>query len=395
MPRYLLTLNAGSSSIKFSLFGVSERLEALARGAIDALGGRARLVFAPVGRAPLDRALTEAEGRDHEAAMAVVLAAIGEHFPDAEVGAVGHRIVHGGPRLAAPAQIDAALYAELAALAPLAPLHQPHNLSGVRAAQALFPNAIQVGCFDTAFHHGHAFVDDAYGLPRAMFDEGIRRYGFHGLSYEYVSARLAEIAPEVAKGRVLIAHLGNGASICALREGRSVATTMGFSTLDGLPMGTRPGQLDPGVVLYLMSEKGYDLNALNALFYRRSGLAGLSGISNDWRELEAAGTLAAEDAMAYFAHRVRFEIGGLAAILGGLDALVFTGGIGEHAAGLRARVVGGLGWLGLELDEAANRAHGTLVTGPASRVRAYVVPTDEERRIAEQTAEIAFPLHLA
>jgi acetate kinase len=306
------------------------------------------------------------------------------------VGAVGHRIVHGGPRLAAPIRIDEAIYAELAALAPLAPLHQPHNLAGVRAARTLFPDAIQVGCFDTAFHRGHVFVNDAYALPRALFDEGVRRYGFHGISYEYVSARLSEIAPDVARGRVLIAHLGNGASMCALHEGRSVATTMGFSTIDGLPMGTRPGQLDPGVALYLMSEKGYDLPRLEDLFYHRSGLFGLSGVSNDWREIEAAGTPAAEDAMAYFAHRIRYEVGGLTATLGGLDALVFTGGIGEHAATLRARVIEGLGWLGITLDAAANRAHATVISGPQSRVRAYVVPTDEERRIAEQTAQVAF-----
>ena len=260
----------------------------------------------------------------------------------------------------------------------------------MRAARALFPQAAQIACFDTAFHRGHAFVADAYGLPREMYEAGVRRYGFHGLSYEYVSARLREIAPDIAGRRVIIAHLGNGASMCALREGRSVATTMGFSTLDGLPMGTRPGQLDPGVLLYLMAAKGYDAAALSDLLHRHSGLKGLSGVSNDWREIEAAGTAQARDAIDYFVHRMVYEIGGLTATLGGLDALVFTGGIGENAATLRAAVAARLGWLGLVLEESANAAARTRISAPASRLAVFVVPTDEERQIAEHTVKAAF-----
>ena len=385
--KFILTLNAGSSSLKFALFEAG--LALAGRGEVASLGGQAKLRYRPARGPAIERAVASPAGDPHAAALTVALASIREATPDLDVAAVGHRIVHGGLKFAAPARIDDAVYAALAELEPLAPLHQPHNLAGVRAARALFPGAPQVGCFDTAFHRGHAFVADAYGLPRALYDEGVRRYGFHGLSYEYVSARLREIAPEIADGRIVIAHLGNGASMCAIHEGRSVASTMGFSTLDGLLMGTRPGQLDPGVLLYLMNARGFDAARLSDMLYKRSGLAGLSGVSNDWREIEAAGTPAAKDAMAYFVHRIRCELGGLAAALGGLDALVFTAGIGEHAAGLRDEVASGLGWLGVALDEAANRAHATLISASGSRVRVFVVPTDEERRIAELTAQVA------
>ena len=392
MTRLLLTLNAGSSSLKFALFE-AERLRAHGRGEIENLGADARLRWAPARGPAMARALDPAEGRDHAAALAVALSTAAA--PDVEVAAVGHRIVHGGLTLAKPAFIDDAVYTTLDALTPLAPLHQPHNLAGVRAARALFPGAPQIACFDTAFHRGHAFAADAYGLPRAFYDEGIRRYGFHGLSYEYVSGRLREIAPDVADERVVIAHLGNGASMCGLREGRSIASTMGFSTLDGLPMGTRPGQLDPGVLLYLMAAKGYDAARLTDLCYHRSGLLGLSGVSNDWREIEAAKTPAARDAVAYFVQRMVYELGGLVAMLGGLDALVFTGGIGEHSTELRRDLAAAMGWLGFALDEAANRAQATLISSPASRVRIYVIPTDEERRIAELTREVVSELGIA
>ncbi len=384
--KFILTLNAGSSSLKFSLFDAG--LVCAGRGAVEPLGGRAALKYKPAAGPALERALAAGEGDPHQAALTLALAAIREDTPDLNVVAVGHRIVHGGLRFTAPARIDDAVYAALAELEPLAPLHQPHNLAGVRAARALFPAAAQIGCFDTAFHRGHPFVADAYGLPRALYDEGVRRYGFHGISYEYVSARLREIAPEAR--RVVIAHLGNGASMCAVRDGRSVASTMGFSTLDGLMMGTRPGQLDPGVLLYLMTAKKLDAAGLSEMLYRRSGLAGLSGVSNDWREIETAGTPAAEDAIAYFVHRIRYELGGLAVALGGLDALVFTAGIGEHSARLRAEVTANLGWLGVSVDDAANRAHATLISASESRVRVFVVATDEERRIAEHASQVAF-----
>jgi acetate kinase len=387
MTKSLLTLNAGSSSLKFALFA-DETLAPHGRGEIEPLGAQARLVFRPAQGRAIARALRAQEGGDHHAALKTALTTIAEATPDLDVAAVGHRIVHGGLVFSKPALIDDEVYAALAALEPLAPLHQPHNLAGVRAAQALFPAAPQIACFDTAFHRGHDFAADAYGLPRAMYDEGLRRYGFHGLSYEYVSGRLSEIAPEIARGRVVIAHLGNGASMCGLLDGRSVASTMGFSTLDGLMMGTRPGQIDPGALLYLMSAKGYDAASLTDLLYHRSGLAGLSGISNDWRKIEAATTPQAQDAAAYFVRRIRYELGGLAAELGGLDALVFTAGIGEHSASLRAKVAEGMEWLGIILDEAANGANSGLISAPSSRARVFIIPTDEEARIAKLTREV-------
>lgn len=388
MTDYLLTLNAGSSSIKFALFSAGA-LAPHGKGSVERLGGEATLHYRPAHGAPLDRTLTREEGRDHHAALDVALKTLREATPDLRVAAVGHRIVHGGARYAAPVRIDDVVYSALESLEPLAPLHQPHNLVGVDAARALFPDAPQVACFDTAFHRGHDFVNDAYALPRPLYEEGLRRYGFHGLSYEYVSARLREIDPQAAAGRVVIAHLGNGASMCAIQAGRSVATTMGFSTLDGLPMGTRPGHTDPGALLYLMEQKGYDLARLNDLLYKKSGLAGLSGVSNDWREIEAADTPQARDAIAYFVHRILYELGGLVATLQGLDALVFTGGIGEHSASLRAAVVGRLGWLGLALDEAANGKSATRISAAGSAAPVYAIATDEERRIAELTQAVA------
>ena len=389
MTDALLTLNAGSSSLKFAVFD-PRSLACRGRGGVEALGGAARLHFRPASGEAITQELGRGEGDGQLEALTAAFDQLGKSLPGLAVRAVGHRIVHGGPEFAAPMRIDDAVCAALGELEPLAPLHQPHNLSGVRAARALFPQAAQIACFDTAFHRGHAFVADAYGLPREMYEAGVRRYGFHGLSYEYVSARLREIAPDIAGRRVIIAHLGNGASMCALREGRSVATTMGFSTLDGLPMGTRPGQLDPGVLLYLMAAKGYDAAALSDLLYRHSGLKGLSGVSNDWREIEAAGTAQARDAIDYFVHRMVYEIGGLTATLGGLDALVFTGGIGENAATLRAAVAARLGWLGLVLEESANAAARTRISALASRLAVFVVPTDEERQIAEHTVKAAF-----
>jgi acetate kinase len=388
MTEFVLTLNAGSSSIKFALFSAAT-LDLHGRGGIENLGGEAKLHYRPTVGAPLNRALAPNEARDHHAALDVALATLGQATPGFAVAAVGHRIVHGGRRFSAPALITDPVLDELRRLAPLAPLHQPHNLAGVDAARALFPDAPQIACFDTAFHRGHDFVNDAYGLPRSFYDDGLRRYGFHGLSYEYVSERLKEIAPDVAGGRVIIAHLGNGASMCAVRDSRSVATTMGFSTLDGLPMGTRPGQIDPGVLIYLMSARGYDVARLTDLLYKKSGLAGLSEVSNDWREVEATKTPQARDAIAYFIHRIVYEVGGLTAALQGLDALVFTGGIGENSASLRAAVVARLGWLGVTLDEAANAQPATQICAPDSRVRVYAIATDEERRIAQHTKATA------
>lgn len=388
MADEILTLNAGSSSVKFSLVEArGAELAMHAVGEVDGLGGaRARLKARSVtGVELIDRALAGDEARDHEGALRCLLGFLNGAFPQARIEAVGHRVVHGGPDFDRPALIDDCVLEKLAALESWAPLHQPHNVAGIRAARAAFPEAPQVACFDTAFHHGHTFENDAYGLPRALYDEGLRRYGFHGLSYDYVSRRLAALEPEVAKGRVIVAHLGNGASLCAMREGRSVASTMGFSTLDGLPMGTRPGQIDPGVLLYLMNAKGYDAKALSDLLYKDSGLKGLSGLSNDMRDLEASADPRAAQAISYFAHRVRYEIGGLTSLLGGLDALVFCGGIGEHSAPARALVMQGLAWLGVVGDAGRNAANAHRISADGARPPVFVVPTNEELRIAELT----------
>ena len=278
--------------------------------------------------------------------------------------------------------VDGALLAELDGLAPFAPLHQPHNLAGIRAAMAAFPGVPQVACFDTAFHRNHPWVNDAFALPRALYDEGVRRYGFHGLSYDFIAGELARIAPQLAAGRVVVAHLGNGASMCAIQDGRSVASTMGFSALDGLPMGTRCGQLDPGVLLYLMDQKGMSAGQISDLLYRRSGLLGLSGLSNDMRTLEAADTPEAAQAIDFFVFRCQREVGAMAAALGGIDALVFCGGIGENSRLIRARICERLGWMGIEIDHTRNAANARVISAELARTTVLVLPTDEELVIA-------------
>jgi len=318
---------------------------------------------------------------DHAAALAQVI----DRLADARVVAVGHRIVHGGVRFAAPALIDDAVEAQIADLQSLAPLHQPHNLAGVRAARAAFPGVPQVACFDTAFHRSMPELNQRFALPQPLFDAGIRRYGFHGLSYESICAQLGP----AAAGRVVVAHLGNGASMCAIHEGRSVATTMSFSPLDGLPMGTRCGRLDAAVVLHLVQRHGMTADAVHRLLLRESGLLGLSGVSSDMRELQASTEPGAALAIEYFVEHVQRELAALAAALHGLDLVVFTGGIGEHATEVRARIVRGLGWLGLELDEAANRRPPGRISSDASRVPVQVMHTDEESVIARHVAGVA------
>ena len=270
--------------------------------------------------------------------------------------AVGHRVVHGGPDLTEPMLVDDAALARLRKLIPLAPLHQPHNLAGIEAARAAFPGRPQVACFDTSFHRSHPFVADTYALPRSYYEEGVRRYGFHGLSYEYITRRLFKIAPQIAREDVIVAHLGNGASMCVISNGRSMASTMGFTALDGLPMGTRCGQLDPGVLIYLMTEKKMDAQAISDLLYKESGLKGMSGVSQDMRELEASSSEGAREAIDYFVTRIRRELAGLAACVDGVEGIVFTGGIGEHSARVRKSVSSGLAWMGVELDDEANAA---------------------------------------
>ncbi|MDQ0315985.1 acetate/propionate family kinase [Amorphus orientalis] len=389
MSDVILTINAGSSSIKFSLFS-SDALREIIRGQIDGLGTHPRLVARENGEKVVDTALEgETAPTDHTAGVAVILELLRERHPDYAVVAVGHRIVHGGPDFEAPVAIDDAVLDRLRAYNPLAPLHQPHNLSGVEAARKAFPDAVQVACFDTSFHRKHPWVNDTFALPKHFYDEGVRRYGFHGLSYEYIVARIHELGLAEDSHRLVVAHLGNGASMCAIQNGVSVASSMGFTALDGLPMGTRCGQIDPGVLLYLMTERGMSPDELTRLLYNESGLKGLSGISNDMRDLEASSSPDAAAALDYFVFRVRRELGALAAVLQGLDAVVLTGGIGENAAGVRHRILHDEDWLGISIDPERNAASKLRISTDASPVKVYVIPTNEEFMIARHTARIA------
>jgi acetate kinase len=385
--QHILTLNAGSSSIKFALFDGASELSERVRGQVEGLGATPRLEAEQGGRRIAEQTLDSVEVTDHDAALKKILAFL-DTTGRVAIAAVGHRVVHGGVDFTESVVLDEPGMAILARLNPLAPLHQPHNLSGVRAAQRAFPDALQVACFDTAFHRSHPWVNDTYALPREFYEQGIRRYGFHGLSYEYVTDRLKQVAPLHEAGRVVVMHLGNGASMCAIRDGQSVGSSMGFTALDGLPMGTRCGQLDPGVVLYLMKEKAMTADQVEDLLYRKSGLKGLSGLSQDMRELEKAGTPEAMQAIDYFVFRIRRELGSMAAILSGLDAVVFCGGIGEHAWRIRDLVCRGFEWLGLELDETRNQAGATVISSDRSRARVFVIPTDEEMMIARHTARL-------
>jgi acetate kinase len=306
-----------------------------------------------------------------------------------DIVAMGHRVVHGGGDFAEPVLIDDDILEQLAALVPLAPLHQPHNLAVIRAMRALRPRLPQIACFDTAFHRSQPAIAQAFAIPRKYAEAGVRRYGFHGVSYQYVIGRLREIAPDLARGRVIVAHLGNGASLCAMRDGRSVASTMGFTTVDGLVMGTRCGALDPGVLIHLMDRYGMGPRELESLIYRESGLLGVSGISSDMRALRAAAEPEAKEAIALFVYRIQREIGSLAAALGGVDALVFTAGIGENDARTRAEVVAGCGWLGLTLDAQANARADVIISSSDSAVAVLVIPTNEEIEIARSAWRIA------
>ncbi|NUB46193.1 acetate/propionate family kinase [Fertoebacter nigrum] len=376
MTEAVLTLNAGSSSLKFALFPARGD-RPLATGLADRIGPEGTLKLKgrdgqPVAAAPGDL-------RSHAGAIRAVFDSFRGQYPDLTLRSVGHRVVHGGVSHAAPVTVTATVMAELEALAPFAPLHQPHNLTGIRAAAEAFAGVAQVACFDTAFHRNQPWINDAFALPRALYDEGVRRYGFHGLSYDYIASVLPG---EVAHGRVIVAHLGNGASMCALHNGRSVASTMGFSALDGLPMGTRCGQIDPGVLLYLMDQKGMSAAQISDLLYRQSGLLGLSGLSNDMRMLETAETPEAEQAIDYFVYRCQREIGSLAAAVGGIDALVFTAGIGENSRLIRARICARLSWMGIELDPARNADNGPVISAAGAPTTVMVIPTNEELVIA-------------
>jgi acetate kinase len=382
--RPLLVLNAGSSTLKFSLFdaAATDTLRLVRHGVVDGIGSHPRLVIDDAAPQPA------AAATNHEGAFSVVARGLDDHLRGAPPIAVGHRVVHGGTRYAGPVVIDDAVLGALEALTPLAPLHQPQALAAIRGVRERWPAVRQVACFDTAFHHGRPELVEAFALPRELFDSGVRRYGFHGLSYEYIAERLPRIAPAIADGRVVVAHLGNGASLCAMRERRSVDTTMSFSALDGLPMGTRVGDLDPAVVLYLLTERHMSADDVGTLLYTHSGLRGLSGVSSDVRELLASPEPRARFALEYFAFRIAREVAALAGVLGGLDGLVFTAGIGEHAAPVRADVCARLAWLGVRLDATANGAHGPTISAAASRVAVYVIPTDEEIVIARATIRL-------
>jgi acetate kinase len=387
----ILVLNAGSSSIKFSMFAVPSRGQDLAlryRGAIDGIGSDPRFVVADTdGRRVVDQAVAGPRVRagDHETVLPVLHEWIAGHTDDLRVAAVGHRVVHGGEQFAAPVLIDDAILDQLEKLAPLAPLHQPHNLAPIRVISRIEPDLPQVACFDTAFHRAQPPVSQLYALPRDLTATGIKRYGFHGISYEYIASVLPAIVGDAARGGVVAAHLGNGCSMCAMRDGKSVATTMGFTAVEGLPMGTRSGAIDPGVILYLLTERGMSVGDVTDLLYRRSGLLGVSGISNDMRELLASNAAEAAEAIELFVYRISRELGSLAAALNGIDALVFTGGIGEHAAPVRARVCEQAGWLGIRLDAAANRSARPRISAPDSAVSVWVIPTNEELMIAMHT----------
>ncbi len=398
----LLTLNAGSSSLKLALYeGTTDRPRMRARGLVDVGPGRIRLrTLDPAGRATGERQL-ERDGPMDPAVGAV--AWLGDALTDlARTGgeiapsAIGHRVVMGGVRFDAPFLLDEESLTALVSLSPLAPLHQPMTIAGIRETMSAFPGVPQVACPDTAFHRSHPWVHDTYALPRDYFDAGVRRFGFHGLSYEFVAAELARVAPDLAAGRVVVAHLGSGASLCALRDGGPVASTMGFSTLDGLPMGTRSGQIDPGVLLWMLQSRGMDAAAITALLYGRSGLRGLSGTSSDLRELEASADPDAARAIDYFCERIAMAVGELAVTLRGLDALVFTAGIGENSARVRREVVDRLGFLGLALDDDVHRTDrdGARRISPAGdpRPQVWVVPTDEEQVIAGHAARLTAKL---
>jgi acetate kinase len=383
----ILVVNAGSSSVKFQIFAIEGdgRLRRQIKGQMDGIGTRPRLRATGAGDDPIaDRAYPIESVPDVSSALAVAGGWLRDEMRIDPI-AVGHRVVHGGPDYDRPVLIDHGVVARLERLVPLAPLHQPHNLAPIRSILSNFSTLPQVACFDTAFHRTHGPLADHYAIPHQLHAEGIRRYGFHGLSYEYVAKALEQVAPEIAKGRVIVAHLGSGASMCALNDGRSVESTMGFTALDGLPMGTRPGQIDPGVILYLMAEKGMSVTNVQNFLYRNCGLKGLSGISNDMRELQGSEDPYAILAVEYFVYRIVLNAGMLAAALQGVDAFVFTAGIGENAAQLRAQIMGRLAWLGVTLDHDENLSHAQRISGSDSSVLVCVIPTDEELMIAQHT----------
>ncbi|MGO9469494.1 MAG: acetate/propionate family kinase [Isosphaeraceae bacterium] len=390
MTRVIVVLNAGSSSVKFSVFAIAGAdLRRLFRGEFDGIGTDPHFTVRDKNDTIVaDERHSLAEVASQEDALHRMFAWLGSHSAGLEIVAAGHRVVHGGPVYSEPVVVDAATLEALAAYEPLAPSHQPHNLAAIRALSRSRPGLTQVACFDTAFHRTVPLVGELYALPREYFDSGVRRYGFHGLSFEYVSDALRALDPAAAQGRVVIAHLGNGCSMAAVLAGKSLGSTMGFTALDGLPMGTRCGQIDPGVLIYLMQERGMSVDKLEDLLYNHSGLKGLSGVSNDMRDLLASDRSDARLAVDYFVYQIGRALGSLAAVLKGLDAVVFTGGIGEHAALIRARVCRDAAWLGVALDDEANPRGGPRISPDGHTPAAWVIPTDEELMIARHTLRL-------
>jgi len=388
MANCIAVLNAGSSSIKFALYQHGQDQHLLFGGQIEQIGVAPKLTVKDSdGEKVLENSWGANDLNHRTATTTIIETAIGL-LGGKPVSGIGHRVVHGGTQFTAPSLVTKEVVASLRTFCPLAPLHQPHNLAPIEAIASAAPHIPQVACFDTAFHQAQPALAQSFALPRELTDSGIRRYGFHGLSYEFVTGRLKEIAPGLAAGRVIIAHLGNGASICAVKGGRSTATTMGFTAVEGLVMGTRCGSVDPGVLIYLMDEKGMDARALESLIYKKSGLLGVSGISSDMRTLRQSDEPNAREAIDLFIYRIVREIGSLAAALGGVDGIVFTGGIGQNDAATRREVIAGCAWLGAELDDASNKGMEGRIDSSSSQIPIWVIPTDEERVIARQTASI-------
>jgi acetate kinase len=386
MSAAIAVLNAGSSSVKFSVFvEATDGLRLQAGGQITSPHFVAK---GADGGMLAEKDWGEGQKLGHDGALDHLIGFLRERGGGLTLTGVGHRVVHGGMEFSKPVRVHAEVLEALEKYVPLAPLHQPHNLAPIRRLLERSPELPQVACFDTAFHRTNAELVQMFGLPYSMFEEGVRRYGFHGLSYEYIASVLPQYSARAASGRTIVLHLGNGASMCALRDGRSVASSMGFTAVEGLMMGTRTGSLDPGAVLYLMDQRGMDARAIEKLLYSQSGLLGISGVSSDMRTLLESGEPRARLAIDLYCYRIRRELGSLAAALGGVDTLVFTGGIGENSAAIRARVLDDAAWLGVERDAAANAAGGPLLTTPASRVLAFAVPTNEELMIATHTRNV-------
>jgi acetate kinase len=389
MTDHVLVLNAGSSSVKFAVYGrAAKGWTDEVRGQVEGIGTAPKFSAKDAaGKTLVDEKLAPSV-RDARAALDELAAWLRKRFPDAKLVGVGHRVVHGGSRHAAPARVTDAVLADLRALIPLAPLHQPHNLAAIDALRERQPKVPQVACFDTSFHRGQSAVAELVPLPKRIRDQGVQRYGFHGLSYEYIASTLPKAAPEIADGRVIVAHLGSGASLCAMHERKSVDCSFGFTALDGLCMGTRPGALDPGVVLHLFQTLKMSAKDVESMLYKESGLLGISGVSNDMRELQASQEPAARLAIDYFVYEAAKQIGALAAVLGGVDALVFTAGIGERSVEIRKRICAVSQWLGVKLDDAANAKGGPRISAMRSRVSTWVIPTNEELMIARHTASV-------